>query len=116
MVRPASMSRERVPFRPDSPHVQWLAESGLQPIVGPLEYIAEQLGQPLELVQAAAEHVEPYVRVDGRPVWSVHLLAVALGLRRSRRERQRKRNQGSPEYRARANARRRAARAEQWAG
>jgi hypothetical protein len=71
----------------------WGREGFGDPIACPLPEVAERLGQPLALVQAAAQQVEPYIRLDGRPVWSIHLGAVALGLRRSRVERTRKKNQ-----------------------
>jgi hypothetical protein len=41
--------------------------------------------------QILAAEVEPYVAPDGRRLWSVHQVAVALGLRLSRIERAGKR-------------------------
>jgi len=77
---------------------------------GPLEVVACQLGQPLELVTEAAAEVEPYWHADGTPRWSVHLLAIALGQRQSRRDRRRQleRNRAAARGRA-AAARNRAA-------
>jgi hypothetical protein len=62
-------------------------------VAAPLVKVAELLQQPLCVVQAAGERVEPYYTLDGEPKWSVHLVGVALGLRRCRAERTRKRNQ-----------------------
>jgi hypothetical protein len=42
-----------------------------RPIAAPLEQCAELLGVDLAAIQAAAAHVEPYVRVDGTKVWSL---------------------------------------------
>jgi hypothetical protein len=40
-------------------------------MAAPLEQCAELLGVDLDAIQAAAAHVEPYVRVDGTKVWSL---------------------------------------------
>jgi hypothetical protein len=43
-----------------------------RPIAAPLERCAELLGVDLDAIEeAAAAHVEPYVRVDGTRVWSL---------------------------------------------
>jgi hypothetical protein len=42
-----------------------------RPIAAPLERCAELLGVELVDLQAAAVHVEPYLRVDGTRVWSL---------------------------------------------
>ena len=42
-----------------------------RPIAAPLERCAELLGVDLEVIQRAAAHVEPYLRVDGTKVWSL---------------------------------------------
>jgi hypothetical protein len=42
-----------------------------RPIAAPLEQCAELLGVDLDAIQAAAAHVEPYLRVDGSKVWSL---------------------------------------------
>jgi hypothetical protein len=63
-------------------------------VAAPLAVCAELLAVPVEDLTAAAATVEPYRRADGEPVWSVHLLGLALGRRRSgwqtRRERSRR--------------------------
>jgi hypothetical protein len=50
----------------------------------PSPVVAQHLDQPLEAVVEAAREVEPYYTVTGEPKWSVHLIAIELGLRRSR--------------------------------
>jgi hypothetical protein len=45
-----------------------------RPIAAPLERCAELLGVDLATVREAAVSVEPYVRSDGRPVWSLSQL------------------------------------------
>ena len=40
-------------------------------MAAPLEQCAELLGVDLDAIQAAASHVEPYLRVDGTEVWSL---------------------------------------------
>jgi hypothetical protein len=42
-----------------------------RPIAAPLERCAELLGVNLATIQAAAAHIQPYVRVDGTKVWSL---------------------------------------------
>ena len=42
-----------------------------RPIAAPLERCAELLGVDLATVRRAAAAVEPYVRADGAPVWSL---------------------------------------------
>jgi hypothetical protein len=42
-----------------------------RPIAAPLERCADLLGVDLAIIQAAAAHLEPYLRVDGTEVWSV---------------------------------------------
>jgi hypothetical protein len=42
-----------------------------RPIAAPLEQCAELLGVDLAVIRKAAAHVEPYLRVDGRKVWSL---------------------------------------------
>ena len=42
-----------------------------RPIAAPLEHCAELLSVDLTAIQAAAAHVEPYLRVDGTKVWSL---------------------------------------------
>jgi hypothetical protein len=45
-----------------------------RPIAAPLERCAELLGVDLATVREAAVSVEPYVRSDGQPVWSLSQL------------------------------------------
>jgi hypothetical protein len=45
-----------------------------RPIAAPLERCAELLGVALAAVREAADHVQPYLRVDGTKVWSLTLL------------------------------------------
>ena len=45
-----------------------------RPIATPLERCAELLGVDLATVREAAVSVEPYVRSDGQPVWSLSQL------------------------------------------
>jgi hypothetical protein len=42
-----------------------------RPIAAPLEQCAELLGVDLAALQEAANHIEPYLRVDGTRVWSL---------------------------------------------
>jgi hypothetical protein len=42
-----------------------------RPVAAPLERCAELLGVDLDALQEAADHVEPYIRVDGTKVWSL---------------------------------------------
>jgi hypothetical protein len=42
-----------------------------RPIAAPLGRCAELLGVDLVVLQEAAVHVEPYLRVDGTRVWSL---------------------------------------------
>jgi hypothetical protein len=42
-----------------------------RPIAAPLERCAELLGVDLATIQRAAQHVQPYLRADGAPVWSL---------------------------------------------
>jgi hypothetical protein len=86
------MARRKLRTKPGSTLEPWLAVEHTQPLAAPLESVAEILETPLAAIQAAAEHVPPYYTVTGEPVWSVHLIAVRLGLRLSRVQRQRKRN------------------------
>ena len=62
----------------------------LEPVAAPAEEVAVRLGVTVEAVHAAG--VEPYYTVAGKPVLSIHLTAVALGLRRSRLEKGRQRD------------------------
>jgi len=45
-----------------------------RPIAAPLERCAELLGVDLATVRQAAVSVEPYIRSDGQPVWSLSQL------------------------------------------
>jgi hypothetical protein len=45
-----------------------------RPIAAPLERCAELLSVDLAIIQRAAADIEPYIRVDGRKVWSLMLL------------------------------------------
>jgi hypothetical protein len=45
-----------------------------RPIAAPLERCAELLGVDLATVREAAVSVEPYVRSEGQPVWSLSQL------------------------------------------
>jgi hypothetical protein len=65
-----------------------------EPVAAPLDRVAEILEQPLECVAQAAERVDPYTRADGEPVWSVRLVGIQLGVRRSRAEARRVRDRG----------------------
>src|SRR5207247_1328574 len=109
VARPASMSARKLRTKPGSTLEPWLAVEHTQPVAAPLERVAEILDTPLAVIQAAAERVAPYIRADGAEVYSVNLLAVALGLRPSRVERQRKRN-ASKAQRARLDEQERAPR------
>jgi hypothetical protein len=42
-----------------------------RPIAAPLERCAELLGVDLATICAAAINVEPYLRADGRRIWSL---------------------------------------------
>ena len=42
-----------------------------RPIAAPLERCAELLGVDLATIGAAAVNVEPYLRADGRRIWSL---------------------------------------------
>jgi hypothetical protein len=42
-----------------------------RPIAAPLKLCAELLGVDLDAIQEAADHVEPYLRVDGTKIWSL---------------------------------------------
>lgn len=90
MPRPPNMARGRIVFDPGSGPSTWTSLDWGQPIAAPADRVAELLGVTVEEVHAAG--MEPYIRLDGKPVWSVNLVGVALGLRLSRVERQRKRN------------------------
>jgi hypothetical protein len=41
------------------------------PVAAPLERCAQLLGLDLTVVQEAAAHIEPYIRIDGTKVWSL---------------------------------------------
>jgi hypothetical protein len=45
-----------------------------RPIAAPLERCAELLGVDLATIRELAASVEPYVRSDGQPVWSLSQL------------------------------------------
>jgi len=45
-----------------------------RPIAAPLERCAELLGGDLATICAAATNVEPYLRADGKRIWSLMLL------------------------------------------
>jgi hypothetical protein len=49
-----------------------------RPIAAPLERCAELLGVDLVTIREAAVSVEPYVRSDGQPVWSLSQLERTL--------------------------------------
>jgi len=42
-----------------------------RPIAAPVERCAELLGVDLATIGAAAANVEPYLRADGRRIWSL---------------------------------------------
>jgi hypothetical protein len=92
MPRPASMQAERIKHEPGAVASPWLTIENGGPVAAPLPDIAEILEQPLACVVQAAERVEPYTRADGAAVWSIRLVGIQLGVRRSRRERERKRS------------------------
>jgi hypothetical protein len=74
-----------------------------RPVAAPLAVCTELLAVPVEQVEAAATVVAPYWRSDGEPVWSLHLLGVALGQRRAGWQTRRHRAKG-PGARARRRA------------
>jgi hypothetical protein len=90
------MARERMRLDPGSSAAPWLAYTDLEPVAAPAEEVAQLLGVTVEDVHRSG--VEPYRAADGRQLVSIHLVGVALGLRRGRVERERQRNrQRSPE-------------------
>ncbi len=105
MPRPASMAHERIKHTPGALAAPWLTAENGGPLAADLPRVARILGLPLELVQAAAAQVEPYTRVDGTPVWSIHLLGRALGVRRARGLTQRRQDQRKRERREAARQR-----------
>jgi hypothetical protein len=48
-----------------------------RPIAAPLEQCAELLGVDLATIREVATNVEPYLRADGTPVWSLMRLIIA---------------------------------------
>jgi hypothetical protein len=79
------------------------------PVAAPAEEVAARLGVDLEQVLGCG--VDPYLAADGRRLWSINLVAVALGLRRSRLAKQRHRDKRSPEAMARRRSQQRQRRA-----
>jgi hypothetical protein len=101
--RPDTMQRERLHRDPGAQIAPWLSYTDLEPVAASAEDVAARLGVTVEQVHGCG--VEPYLAADGRPLLSIRLVGMALGLRPDRRDRQRVRE------RARS-ARRRAARRE----
>jgi len=91
--RPPTMRRERIRYEPGALVSPWLSYQDMEPLAVPADQVAERLGVTVEEVVAAK--VEPYIAADGAELLSVHLVAIALGQRRTRLERQQKR-QGRP--------------------
>jgi hypothetical protein len=90
MARPATMARERLKRVPGALASPWISSTDLEPVAAPAEEVAQRLGVTVEDVHACG--VEPYLAADGRPLLSLHLTAVALGIRRSRLEKARQRD------------------------
>jgi hypothetical protein len=80
--------------------VPWLERIGWEPVAAPADDVARRLAVTVEEVSGCG--VEPYLAADGRPLLSIHLVGVQLGLRPGRRQRRRS-------YERDRSARRRAA-------
>jgi hypothetical protein len=81
MARPATMARERLKRVPGALASPWIFSTDLEPVAAPAAEVAARLGVTVEEVHGCG--VDPYWRVDGEPVLSIHLVGVALGLRRA---------------------------------
>jgi len=67
----------RIPYgAADIPNLGAVRSRPSRPIAAPLECCAELLGVDLATVMWAAEQVEPYLRADGTPVWSLMQLVL----------------------------------------
>jgi hypothetical protein len=85
---PATMRRDLIRYEPSSAVSPCLSYQDLEPIAVPPTNVARRLSITVEQVLA---EVAPCAAADGRRLWSVHQVTVALGLRLSRIERARKR-------------------------
>ena len=82
------MGRPAKHREPGSMAVPWLERLAWEPVAAPADDVARRLAVTVEEVCACG--VEPYWAADGRPLLSVHLVAVRLGLRPGRRQRRRR--------------------------
>jgi hypothetical protein len=73
---------DRDDFSPGQGASCWVEVDSGHPIAAPLPTVAAILDLPLPLVEQAAAVVEPYIRNDGTPVWSVRRVGVVLGVRK----------------------------------